>query len=125
MLPVAILAGGLATRLRPLTETVRNRWSVGGKPFIEHQLNDLARQGVKLSFVLDFWKHDRSFVGSGSNLEWRSAILVKQINYLVLEVLCCRLFLSLKKIFLYCMEIRGLISIIKQLKKYFQRVNQV
>ena len=48
MLPVAILAGGLATRLRPLTKTVpKSMVIVGGKPFIEHQLKELARQGVK------------------------------------------------------------------------------
>ena len=47
-LPVAILAGGLATRLRPLTETVpKVLLEVAGKPFLEHQLVRLREQGVE------------------------------------------------------------------------------
>ena len=45
--PVAILAGGLATRLRPLTETVpKVMLHVAGRPFLEHQLESLRSQGV-------------------------------------------------------------------------------
>jgi NDP-sugar pyrophosphorylase family protein len=47
MLPVAILAGGLATRLRPITQAIPKALiEVAGKPFIEHQLEYLHRQGV-------------------------------------------------------------------------------
>ncbi|HEY0800878.1 MAG TPA: sugar phosphate nucleotidyltransferase [Steroidobacteraceae bacterium] len=47
MLPVAILAGGLATRLRALTETVpKALLPVAGRPFIHWQLALLAQQGV-------------------------------------------------------------------------------
>jgi N-acetyl-alpha-D-muramate 1-phosphate uridylyltransferase len=47
-LPVAILAGGLATRLRPVTETVpKVLLEVAGKPFLEHQLARLRDQGVE------------------------------------------------------------------------------
>ena len=47
-LPVAILAGGLATRLRPLTERIpKVLLEVGGKPFLEHQLIYLRRQGIR------------------------------------------------------------------------------
>lgn len=47
-LPVAILAGGLATRLLPLTERVpKSLLTVAGRPFICHQLDLLRSQGVE------------------------------------------------------------------------------
>ena len=47
MLPVAILAGGLATRLGPLTQRVpKALLPVAGRPFIHWQLALLAQQGV-------------------------------------------------------------------------------
>ena len=47
MLPVAILAGGLATRLRPITEKIPKALvEVAGKPFVFHQLDWLKRQKV-------------------------------------------------------------------------------
>ena len=52
MMPVAILAGGVATRLRPLTSTLPKALvEVAGKPFIERQLEQLREQGV-LQIVL-------------------------------------------------------------------------
>jgi NDP-sugar pyrophosphorylase family protein len=46
-LPVAILAGGLATRLRPATEKVPKAvLPIAGRPFIHWQLGLLAQQGV-------------------------------------------------------------------------------
>lgn len=48
MLPVAILAGGLATRMRPITETIpKSLIEISGKPFIFYQLEYLRSQGVK------------------------------------------------------------------------------
>lgn len=45
-MPVAILAGGLATRLRPITETIpKSLVTVAGRPFLSHQLEQLAGQG--------------------------------------------------------------------------------
>ena len=46
--PVAILAGGTATRLRPVTETMPKAMvPVAGEPFIAHQLRLLAGQGFE------------------------------------------------------------------------------
>jgi len=48
MYPVIILCGGLATRLRPLTESIpKSLIDVAGKPFLEHQLKALRKQGVE------------------------------------------------------------------------------
>jgi MurNAc alpha-1-phosphate uridylyltransferase len=48
MLPVAILAGGLATRLHPLTDRVpKALLKIAGRPFIFHQLDLLRSQGVR------------------------------------------------------------------------------
>jgi NDP-sugar pyrophosphorylase family protein len=48
MLPVAILAGGLATRLKPLTDrTPKALLGIAGRPFILHQLELLKRQGAE------------------------------------------------------------------------------
>jgi NDP-sugar pyrophosphorylase family protein len=46
--PVALLAGGLATRLRPITETIPKALvNIDGRPFIDHQLALLRRNGVR------------------------------------------------------------------------------
>lgn len=47
LLPVAILAGGLATRLRPMTETIpKALLDINGEPFIVHQLRLLRASGI-------------------------------------------------------------------------------
>jgi len=47
-IPVAILAGGLATRLRPITEKIpKSLVPVAGKPFLIHQLELLRARGIR------------------------------------------------------------------------------
>jgi len=47
-IPVAILAGGLATRLRPTTEKIpKSLIPVAGKPFLAHQLELLRSRGIR------------------------------------------------------------------------------
>jgi NDP-sugar pyrophosphorylase family protein len=47
-IPVAILAGGLATRLRPVTEKIpKSLVPVAGKPFLAHQLKLLHARGIR------------------------------------------------------------------------------
>src|ERR1700687_4483105 len=55
-LAVAILAGGLATRLRPLTEQVpKILLDVAGRPFAEHQVELLRHHGIsKVVFCLGY-----------------------------------------------------------------------
>lgn len=46
-LPVAILAGGLATRLHPVTQEIpKSLIKIAGKPFIIHQIELLCRNGI-------------------------------------------------------------------------------
>jgi NDP-sugar pyrophosphorylase family protein len=48
LMPAVILAGGLATRLRPLTEHMpKSLIEVAGRPFLWHQLQLLKRHGVR------------------------------------------------------------------------------
>ncbi|MGB2602075.1 MAG: nucleotidyltransferase family protein [Candidatus Sulfotelmatobacter sp.] len=48
MLTIAILAGGRATRLRPMTETVpKSLLELNGEPFAVHQLRLLQAKGVR------------------------------------------------------------------------------
>ena len=68
MFPVAILAGGLATRLRPLTETIPKALiDINGEPFLAHQLR-LLRQGGVTRVVLclgHLGEKVRDFAGDG------------------------------------------------------------
>ena len=47
-IPVAVLAGGLARRLRPITEKIpKSLIPVAGKPFLAHQLDLLRSRGIR------------------------------------------------------------------------------
>jgi mannose-1-phosphate guanylyltransferase len=48
-----ILAGGFATRLRPLTERIpKSLLPIGNRPFLEHQIRLLAAHGVRRATLL-------------------------------------------------------------------------
>jgi NDP-sugar pyrophosphorylase family protein len=68
MLPLAILAGGLAKRLRPITETIPKALvPVAGEPFIAHQLRLARSRGVErvVLCVAYLGEMVREFVGDG------------------------------------------------------------
>jgi len=70
-LPVAILAGGVATRLRPITETIpKSLVTVAGKPFIERQLEWLRKEGVSRTILCVGYlgQHIQKVVGDGKQL---------------------------------------------------------
>ena len=67
--PIAILAGGLATRLQPIAAAVpKSMVIVSGKPFIAHQLRLLRRQGFRRVVLLIGHLGDQieDYVGDGS-----------------------------------------------------------
>jgi N-acetyl-alpha-D-muramate 1-phosphate uridylyltransferase len=69
MFPVAILAGGLAQRLRPLTEKVpKSLLEIRGKPFIAHQLQLLQSRGIRRVVIFAGYLGEmiQEFVGDGS-----------------------------------------------------------
>jgi NDP-sugar pyrophosphorylase family protein len=70
LFPVAILAGGLATRLRPLTETIPKAMIlVNGEPFIAHQLRLIRERGIEHAVLCLGFKSDsiQEFVGDGAS----------------------------------------------------------
>lgn len=72
--PVAILAGGLATRLRPLTEGVPKALiDVNGEPFIAHQLRLLRRQRIERVVICAGYLGEmtQAYVGDGERFQLR------------------------------------------------------
>lgn len=70
-LPVAVLAGGLATRLRPVASTIpKSLVEVGGRPFAEHQIALLAGHGLTdiVFLVGHLGEMVRDAVGDGTRL---------------------------------------------------------
>jgi MurNAc alpha-1-phosphate uridylyltransferase len=69
MPPIAVLAGGLATRMRPLTAQMpKALLEVAGEPFIAHQLKLFAREGIRdVKLLVGYcWEQIELFVGDGN-----------------------------------------------------------
>jgi NDP-sugar pyrophosphorylase family protein len=71
-----ILAGGLGTRMRPMTETIpKPMLPVAGKPFLEHQLNLLLAHGVRRVLLLVAYLGEtiQAYFGDGSRFNCQLA----------------------------------------------------
>lgn len=69
MPPVALLAGGLATRMRPLTEKIpKSMLEIAGEPFIAHQLRLFAHKGITSVVLCTGYLGEmvEAFVGDGA-----------------------------------------------------------
>lgn len=69
MLPVVILAGGMATRLYPVTRTIPKALiPIADRPFIDHQLTLLKENGVEevILCIGNMGQQIEDFVGDGS-----------------------------------------------------------
>lgn len=72
MLPVAILAGGLATRLHPVTETIPKALvTINGEPFLARQLRLLRDKGIRrVVLCIGFLGHQiQEYAGDGSRFD--------------------------------------------------------
>lgn len=95
MLPIIVLAGGLATRLRPLTETIpKSLIDINGIPFVVHQLRLFESKGLKrVHFCLGFlgemveeivkaesWKMEITFSHDGEKLLGTGGAIKKMLK---------------------------------------------
>lgn len=72
LFPIVILAGGLATRLRPLTETIPKALvDINGVPFIAHQLQLLKRNQINRVVICSGYLGEmlQDYVGDGSQFD--------------------------------------------------------
>jgi MurNAc alpha-1-phosphate uridylyltransferase len=67
---LVLLAGGKATRLRPVTETIpKSMLEVAGKPFIAHQLELVQKNAIEKVLICASFLGEQieNYVGDGSN----------------------------------------------------------
>jgi NDP-sugar pyrophosphorylase family protein len=79
MPPLAVLAGGLAKRMRPLTERVpKIMLPVAGEPFIAHQLRLFAGQGITdVKLLVGYcWQEIEAYAGDGRRFGVRLEYIV-------------------------------------------------
>lgn len=72
MPPLALLAGGMATRMRPLTDKIpKALLEVAGEPFIARQLRLFRREGIsRVVLCVGYkWEMIQDFVGDGSKFD--------------------------------------------------------
>ena len=70
-LPVAILAGGLAARLRPVTDTIPKALvEVAGRPFAVHQIELLRAQAIREVVWLVGYRADQIEAALGDGGRW-------------------------------------------------------
>ncbi|MDO9085556.1 MAG: sugar phosphate nucleotidyltransferase [Anaerolineaceae bacterium] len=70
LFPIVILAGGMATRLHPLTEKIPKALvKIAGEPFIAHQLRMLKKKGFSKIVMCVWYRVEmiQEFVGDGSS----------------------------------------------------------
>jgi NDP-sugar pyrophosphorylase family protein len=85
MPPIAVLAGGLATRMRPLTAQLpKALLEVAGEPFVAHQLRLFAREGIRdVKLLVGYcWEQIKLFVGDGSRFGVRVDYIVDGLTLL-------------------------------------------
>lgn len=74
--PLALLAGGLATRMRPATDRIaKSMLPIAGEPFIAHQLRLIAGEGIAEVVVCagHLGEQIEGFVGDGARFGCRVA----------------------------------------------------
>lgn len=70
-LPVALLAGGLATRLRPITEKIPKLLvEVAGEPFFSHQIRLLKKNGLTRLVLCVGYLGDQIVAQYGDGSKW-------------------------------------------------------
>ncbi len=78
--PVCVLAGGLSTRLRPITDSIpKPMVDVGGQPFLKRVLDHLDSLGHR-RFILAVsyrWEVIRDYFGDGGDFGWDIAYSVE------------------------------------------------